>query len=112
MLAAALILGLAGQTEPFAGELKERLASPIDATLTTTKRPYDLEVCLADAITMLGIPTVLRDGPDNLVIGAASANVFNATVSVIRTGEGSQILIRVKGKGFNDRVTSRVRQCL
>lgn len=112
MLIAALILGLSGQTEPFAGELKERLASPINATLTTTKRPYDLEVCIADAVTMIGIPTVLRDGPENLVIGAAGPNIFTATVSIVRNGEGSQVLIRVKGKALNDRVTSRVRQCL
>lgn len=100
--------------KPWQGEIMERLSAPVIATFTTTKPAYDLEICVANALTSLGTPTVLRDGPDNIVILASlhGGNAFLASASIIKTATGSRIDLRLRGKGFDDRVTRRIDDCL
>ena len=109
-VAAALLL----QAKPYEGELMERLKAPAKATFESQKRSYDLEICVADALTVVGSPTVLRDGPENIVIAASlpAGNAFLASVSIAREGSGSRLELRIRGKGWDDRIKSRVAGCL
>ena len=113
MLIIAAML-LIAQDKPYQGELRERLNAPPKAAFDTGKQSYDLEICVADALTVVGIPTVLRDGPDNIVIAAAfpSGNVFLASVSISKVGLGSHLELRIRGKGYDDRIASRIKGCL
>lgn len=108
--AAALLL----QATPAGGELMERLQSPVRATFESQKRSYDLEVCVADALTVMGSPTVLRDGPENIVIAASfpGGNAFLASVSISRNGTGSHLELRLRGKAWADRMKTRIAACL
>lgn len=108
------VVALAAQTGAYAGELKEHLALQPAAVLTSTKKAYDLEICIADALTVLGTPTALRDGPDDVVIAASipSAGTYIASATIVRTDNGSRVDVRVRGKGWNDRVRERVQACL
>lgn len=108
------ILALIAQDKPYEGELRERLNAPPKAILTSVKPSYDLEICVADALTVIGTPTVLRDGPDNIVIAAAATggNAFLAAVSIIKNPTGSRIELRIRGKAWDDRIRTRVAGCL
>lgn len=108
------ILAIAAQVGGYAGELKEHLALPPAATLTSDKPAYDMEICIADALTVLGTPTSLRDGPDGVVIVASNpmAGTYIASAAIQKTDRGSRVIVRVRGKGWNDRVRDRVQACL
>jgi hypothetical protein len=96
------------------GEIKERLESPITASFDTAKRADQLEICLADVLSVTGSPTVLRDGPDNIVILSSSGfgGAYLASVSVNKTATGSHLDLRIRGKGWDDRMKERITVCL
>jgi hypothetical protein len=105
---------LAAQTEPYEGELKEHLRTPVKATMESAKRAYDLEICVADVLTVLGMPIALRSGPDDVVIAASFlvSNAYMASATIIRVGEGSRVELRIRGKGWNDRFRERLQACM
>lgn len=113
-MAVILALVLAAQAGAYAGELKEHLALPPSATFSSAKPAYDMEICIADALTVLGTPTVLRDGPSNIVIAASipMSGTYIASATVLHTDEGSRVDLRVRGKGWNDRMRERIQACL
>lgn len=104
---------MAVQQAPYAGELRERLNSPIKATVESKKMPYDLELCVADVLTITGTPSVFRDGPENVVIVSSlpASNTYMAAVSIERIASGSRLNLRLRGKGWDDRVTDRIKAC-
>ena len=110
---AALAL-LSAQAEPYEGELKEHLRTPVKATMESAKRSYDLEICVADVLTALGTPTALRSGPDDVVIAASfpTSNAYIASATIIRVGQGSRVELRVRGKGWDDRLRTRLQACM
>lgn len=112
ILAGVLAMLALGQSGP--GELSERLSSEPKAAFDTAKKPYDLEICLADALTLVGVPSVYRDGPENSVIAVsfAGGNAVLSTISVTRTATGSHLTLRARGKGYDDRLISRISACL
>lgn len=114
IIASMLALLLNIQDKPYEGELKERLRTPAKASFESNKASYDLEICVADAVTVLGVPTVLRDGPANIVIAAATpgGNAFPVSVTISPAKSGSHLDLRIKGKGWDDRIASRIRACL
>lgn len=109
LIAAALM----AQQAPYAGELRERLNAPIKASINSAKPPYDLEICVADVISVVGTPTVFRDGPDDVVIASSfpTGNKFLAAVSIRRVATGSHLDLRLQGKGWDDRITERLKAC-
>jgi len=111
LLALALI---GAQAEPYEGELKEHLRLPVKASMPSGKRSYDLEICVADVLTVLGTPTALRSGPDDVVIAASfpTSNAYIASATIVRVGTGSRIDLRVRGKGWDDRLRARMEACL
>jgi len=113
-LAALTVLAAAAPASAqYSGELKERLRAPVIDTFTTRKKPYDLEICLADVITSVGYPIVLRDGPRDVVIAAAlSPSKYMASFSLRDVPAGTQIEMRLMGKGWDERFRSRIRDCL
>ena len=114
MIATMLALMLAGSDQSFVGELRKRLESPITETIDSAKRPYDLEICITNAVVSIGTPIVLRDGPENTVVAASlspTAQVFPIAVSLIQTPTGTRIEVRLNGKGWNDRMRDRMTAC-
>ena len=109
-----LALALAAQKGDYEGELRERLRAAPAAVLTTSKPAYDLEICVADALTAVGTPTVLRNGPVNIVIASAMAanEDYIATVNINKVASGSELILRVAGRGWNDRLRTRIEGCL
>lgn len=112
----ALALLLAGMDDkPYRGEIAERLASPVVATFETSKPSYDLEICIANAVVSLGAPVVLRDGPDNVVVMASMSPISQAFIisaSLIKIPTGTRIDMRLRGKGWDERMKERIKACL
>lgn len=100
--------------KPWQGEIMERLESPITASFDTTKRADQLEICLANVVTVLGTPVILRDGPDNIVMLSATVNGggFASSISVNKTATGSHLDLRLRGKGWDDRFRERINACI
>jgi len=112
MIALALLL-IASQAEPFVGEIKERLAAEVRATFASTKKPYDLEICTADVVSVLGTPTVLRDGPTDVVmIVALGQGAYLGSLSMHDVPGGSTLELRLRGKGWDDRLKERIQACM
>jgi len=115
-LAASVALAMASATPAaaqYAGELKERLRAPVIETFQTARKPYDLEICLADVITSVGYPIILRDGPKDVVIAAAlSPSKYMASFTLRDVPAGTHIEMRLMGKGWDERFRTRVRDCL
>jgi hypothetical protein len=114
-LGTATLAGAAlAQQMPYEGELRERLSKPVIASLESRKPAYDLELCVADVMTVMGVPTVLRDGPDNLqmMINFPNGNSYTASVSFIKLANGTRLDIRLRGKGWDDRLRDRLTTCL
>jgi hypothetical protein len=113
MILLALML-FAQDTSGFVGEIQERLGKPVSVSFETLKPVIDLELCIANALSSLGTPTMLREGPDkvHMMISFPAANAYLASASFITTQTGTRIDLRVRGKGWDDRLTSRVKDCL
>lgn len=103
------------EDRPYFGELRERLESPVVATFASSKQPHDLEVCVANAVLSLGAPIILRDGPDNTIVGAMYApgysQAFLASISLIKTRTGTLMELRLRGKGWDERMKERLTVC-
>lgn len=100
--------------KPYYGELRERLESPVIATVESTKQPYDLEACSANAVLSLGGPVVLRDGPDNVIVGASmepNGQAFLVSINLIKTATGTRMELRLRGKGWDERMKERMTVC-
>lgn len=112
LIIAALMLF--GQDKPYEGELKERLRAPAVAVFESAKRSYDLEICVADILTAIGTPIVLRDGPDDIVVAASfrEANAYLTSISIIRTETGSRLELRLRGKALIETLRARMAACL
>ncbi len=96
------------------GELRERLESPVVATFESSKQPHDLEVCITNAVLSLGVPVILRDGPENVIVGATLApfsQAFPVSVSLLRSASGTRLELRLRGKGWDERMKERLAIC-
>lgn len=114
MIMAALTLFATAQVD-FRGELRETLETPVDQTFESNKRPQDVEVCIADAFTSVGVPSVLRQGDSQVLIVSfmpdGGGGVFAAlTLKFDKMPMTAEL--RVRGKGWDDRMKARVAQCL
>jgi hypothetical protein len=97
------------------GPIRHRLSEPVVKTFETWKAPSDLEICVADAVSVTGVPLVMRDGPDNVVITGSRAPQSTAvpiSASIVKTPTGSRIDMRLDYKGWDERLTSRFAGCL
>lgn len=101
------------QAASVAGELMERLNTPAQSVFETTKKPEDIELCIADALTLIGNPSIFRDGLDRSVFSVAQGggNGITATVSVIKTQTGNRLETRSRG-AWKDRLSARVKSCI
>jgi hypothetical protein len=109
LLVAAMLIA----EKNYYGELRERLDEPVVATIQSKKKPYDLEVCVANATLSVGWPFVMRDGPKNSIIAAsgASSNAFVISVTLIDTPSGTDMELRIRGFGWNDDMKKRLTDC-
>lgn len=114
MLTKSLLVLAAAASTPYAGELKEQLNRPVAAAFQTPKKAYDLEVCIADVLTIMGTPTSFRDGPDDVILAASvpGSGTYSASATIKSTSNGSMVELRIRGKGWDDRLRSRIEHCL
>ena len=107
------ILATAAHGQTYRGEISERLATPVIASFQSVKPIHDLEICVADAISVLGFPILLRDGPDTvtMLMSVARGPGYIGSVSFIKTMAGTRLDLRLRGKGWNDRLSERIAGC-
>jgi hypothetical protein len=113
-IAATIATPALADDKPYYGELRERLEAPVVATIESTKQPYDLEVCVANAVLSLGGPVILRDGPDNVIVGASmspTSQAFLVSVSLLKTAGGTRMELRLRGKGWDERMKQHLTTC-
>lgn len=96
----------------YVGSLRQRLTSPVTAAFDSTKKPYDLELCVADVLNVIGTPIALRDGPKDVVIlPSVGPGKFIASVSLLERPTGTRVEFRVQGKAWDDRLRERLLTC-
>lgn len=112
ILAIALLFTLA--QSPYQGEIRERLNKPIIATFKSSKPFHDLEICVADAASIAGIPIVLRDGAYamQMMFMSWGGNAYNGSITFTKIPEGTRLDMRVRNQSIDGRVKSRVESCL
>lgn len=112
MIFAALLLAFA-QPHPI-GEIGERLRDQPSFTLTSRKQPADLEFCVADVLSRVATPAAFRDGPNRTIVIATLTGFSQkivATVELNGAPQGTTIVGRIMGKGWDDRIHQRVAAC-
>lgn len=103
IIAALVLLGAASTS--VAQELTERLNSPVKQQFASSKAPYDLELCVADAITMRGgaKPVVIRSGERDVIVFGYE-HTATIAVSLNATPSGTSIELRTRGNDMDDRL--------
>lgn len=93
-----------------AHEITETMATPVRATLSSAKRPIDLELCVADAITQIGgaVPVAIRDG-DNKVQMLGYGHTPKIIVSLIGSDRGTTIELRTKSGDMDDKMVKHLK---
>lgn len=109
-LLAILALGVScvpAAAEPQPGEIRERLNTPVVESFQSRSAVYDLEVCVADAVSVYGTPVILRDGRDDLQIVVAQGGGirYPVAVSLIHQESGTRIDLRGDDKDLRQRLT-------
>jgi hypothetical protein len=111
LLSSGLALSCLGAASAgLAQELTERLSSPVKQQLSSANSPYDLELCVADAVTMRGgsKPTVVRNGERNVIVFGYE-NSATIAVSLNAAASGTAIEIRTRGDDMDDRLAKDIR---
>ena len=80
-----------------AQEISETMGMAVRATLTSTKPPFDPELCVADAITQIGgaTPVPIRDGRDNVQM-LGYGHTPKLIVSLIAYPAGTRLEVRTR----------------
>src|SRR4051812_17442434 len=61
------------------GEIQQRLDKDPNFTFQTSRKPIDLEFCIADVLSKMAEPAAFRDGPNrSIVIANALGKVVGA----------------------------------
>lgn len=107
-----LALALALIATPAGGNISQRLASPPAFTLETPRPIADLELCVADALSLMAPPAVFRDGVDRSVLVADDRGSMVAAMDLRRANGRTQVVGHIRGKGWDDRIRERVGRCL
>lgn len=113
-LMTAVALALAPEAAAYRGPLQMALAERPFADLQSRKRPSEIEICVADALTGLGAVSSFRDGEDGVVLAATPNNgiTYTALVRIKASNDGSFLMLSLSGKDWRDRLKSRVAACL
>jgi hypothetical protein len=109
---AALLLLTATTDSPFPrGEIRERLEGQANFTFQTTKRPVDLEFCVADILSKMADPSAFSDGPDRSIVIASTGKVI-AAIELNGSPTGTTVIGHIFAKGWDDRMRERIQSCL
>ncbi len=115
IFAIAMLIGITQQYQQLDGEIGERLNKPVFMTLTSKKKIYDLELCVADAFSKLGVATIFRDGPSDIqmmINGGGIHYSFLYSVSFNEGHGGTTLSIRALGDNIPEKYLDRAKKCL
>lgn len=107
---AAIFAAIACASAGSAHEITETMATPVRATLSSPKRPVDLELCVADAITQIGgaVPVPIRDGERNVHM-LGYGHTPKIIVSLIASDRGTTIELRTKSGDMDDKMVKHLK---
>lgn len=105
-----LLLALAGT--PADGEISERLAGPVTFTLISARPPVALELCVADAMSMMAGVAAFREGADRIVVVADDRGHVMGAVDVAGSAAGTRITGHIRARVWSDKIRDRIARCL
>ena len=88
------------------GEIEEALAREVDQRITSSKKPEDLELCVADALTERSLMPSAFNGPKGSTVIVNERH----SVTIVPTESGSEIEIRARGNA-DDRLATAISSC-
>ncbi|QDM40525.1 MULTISPECIES: hypothetical protein [Bacteria] len=102
---------LAAPVAVSAHEITETLETPIRATLHSPKQPFDLEICVADAITQIGgaVPVALRKGPSDVMM-LGYGNTPKIIIMLSATPSGTTLEVRTRSGDMDDKLVRNLRE--
>lgn len=94
-----------------AHEISEVMEKPIRATLVSPRKPFELELCVADAITQIGgaVPIPVRDGPENVVM-LGYGHTPKIVISMTSIPQGTQLDVRTKSADMDDKLVREIKE--
>ena len=95
-----------------AGEIFERLRTEPNFKLTSTKRPEDLELCVADALTHAGAVSAFRNGRETIIMSLMGVNKYNGAVRLVPVEAGTDLTVFLRGKTYDDRMKGWISDCV
>jgi len=112
---AAFIGALQSGPPPGDGEIYEHLSRPVIRSVEGNGQLEDVQLCLADALYSTGLPINYQQGRDRIVMISLMPNSYRIMASVTLTNLTSSTFraeLRVRGRGWDDRMTERVDYCV
>jgi len=98
--------------DPFPrGEIQERLDKEPTFTFQTSKRPVDLEFCVANVLSKMAVPSAFTDGPNRSIVTASLGKVI-AAIELNGYPTSTTVIGHIYGKGWDDRMRDRIHACL
>lgn len=91
-------------------EISETMAMAVRGTLSSPKQPYELEVCVADAITQIGgaVPIPLRNG-ERSVMMLGYGHTPKLIVSLNAVPTGTLLEIRTRSGDMDNKLIRHLR---
>lgn len=110
LLSFACLGCLALSVSAHAQEISETLATPLRATLKSSKKPAALELCVADAITQVGgaIPVPIRSGERDVMI-LGYGHTPKLIVTLIDVDAGTRVEVRTRSGDMDDRLVGFIK---
>lgn len=113
----ALVSMQAALSEPpaqYFGTLNNHLSTRDDATIRGTGTIEDVQLCIADAIIELGVPSVLQAGlHEVLMVTYRPGSAISASVRLTQIDTNVlRAMVRVRGRDSDARIIRRIRYCL
>ena len=110
-VAIAMPLHAEDQSNP-PGEIQKRLDKEPNFTFQTSKKPIDLEFCIADVLSRMAEPSAFRDGPNRSIVIANALGKVVGAIELNGSASGTIVIGHIYGKGWDDRMRERIHACL
>lgn len=96
------------------GAIQGLLRTEPDAVLSSSLEMNDVELCIADALGVMGVVVPYNIGKEDriLAINTRSGDGFGIAVHLRKKNIGIDVIVRVQGKGWDDRAIERIKVCI